>query len=281
MNVEQFGLSLTRVRELSPSTRDFRFVRVDGSPIEYRPGQFYRFGFTDHNGYFERSYSIATLSGEVGRSYDIDLLISSVTGGRATNYLFDKDIKKLVGEVKCSAKGPYGRLVVPEKLPQRLILVATSVGLAPYLPILNQLDSLLHQHSLEVVLLLGVRSPIEFIYANNLVEYERNHSRFTLTVCYSREVPLLPGKYDFSGYVQNKLAEMTLDPDQDHVLLCGNPGMIDAAYQLLKTRGFSVRNVVREKYVYARESIEVQRPSLTEAQKNLIAEKLRKNTVDK
>jgi NAD(P)H-flavin reductase len=274
MNVQEFNLKLTRVRKLSPTTRDFRFVRVDGEPIEYLPGQFYRFVFTDSQGDFERSYSIATFGGEVGRSYEIDLVISSVVDGRATKYLFQDDLEQLISEVNCSAKGPYGRLIVPEKLPQRLILVATSVGLAPYIPMLNQLDELLNNEVLEVILLLGVRSPSEFIYRDKLLQYEKEHSGFCLTVCYSREQPGNDDSRAFSGYVQDRLKQLELNSQKDHVLLCGNPHMIDDAYELLKSNGFGIRNVVREKYIFARESEKKVRPPLTEAQKKLIADKL-------
>lgn len=281
MKVDQFALKLTRIRQLNPSTRDFRFVRLDGLPVVYQPGQFYRFGFTDVNGYFERSYSIATIDGEVGRSYDIDLVISTVANGRATNYLFDEDTEKLVAEVTCTAKGPYGRLVLPDELPHRLILVATSVGLAPYLPIMNQLDTLLKERRLEVSLLFGVRSTADCIYRDFLLDYELNHPGFDLTVCYSREFPVDPGKQDYSGYVQNRLSEMELNSERDMVFLCGNPNMIDEAYRLLKSKGFGVRNVVREKYVFAREAAVAPRPGLTDAQKKLIAEKMKKNASNK
>ena len=277
MNVQQFDLKLTRVRKLSPTTRDFRFVRVDGKPVEYLPGQFYRFMFTDSQGDFERSYSIATFGGEVGRSNDVDLVISSVVDGRATKYLFQDDLEQLINEVNCSAKGPYGRLIVPEKLPQRLILVATSVGLAPYIPMLNQLDELLNKEVLKVIMLLGVRSPSEFLYRDKLLQYEKSHSGFKLTVCYSREVPRNDHASTFSGYVQDRIKQLELNPQEDHVLLCGNPHMIDGAYELLKSNGFGVRNVVREKYIFARDSEKKARPPLTEAQKKLIADKLNKS----
>ena len=43
-----------------------------------------------------------------------------------------------------------------------------------------------------------------------------------------------------------------LDPASDIVYLCGNPGMIDDAYALLKAAGFGVQQVRREKYLSAR-----------------------------
>jgi len=35
------------------------------------------------------------------------------------------------------------------------------------------------------------------------------------------------------------------------VYLCGNPGMIDAAFELLKEHHFSAPQIIREKYISA------------------------------
>lgn len=274
MTIESFELNLENIRVLSDTTREFRFIRIDGKPITYLPGQFYRFSFQDDKGSFERSYSVATFGGTVGRSEKLDLLISYVKDGRTSRYLFDSDADELVQSLCCSAKGPYGRLVVPSRIPKRLILVATSVGLAPYIPILNQLDQVMKTDPLIVNLVLGVRSPDEFIYADELIEFEQSHRNFTLTVCYSRQMPDAEDARAVSGYVQKYLQNMRLDPLVDHVLLCGNPNMIDDVYKELKIRGFGVRNVIREKYVYAREASGPKKSVPSEAQKRLIAEKL-------
>ena len=143
MMIEQFDLCLEHVRVLSKTTREFRFVRTDGNPVTYLPGQFFRFSFNDDKGSFERSYSVATWDGDIGQSQVLDLVISHVKGGRASRYLFDCHPDELVKNLRCSAKGAYGRLLVPATLPGRLIMVATSVGLAPYIPMLNQLDQIM------------------------------------------------------------------------------------------------------------------------------------------
>ena len=272
--IENFELYLERIRVLSETTREFRFVRSDRNPVTYQPGQFYRFSFDDDIGSFERSYSVATFDGPVGCSEKLDLLISYVKDGRASRYLFDGDSDALVKSLHCSAKGPYGRLVIPSKMPKRLIMVATSVGLAPYIPILNQLDDVAKTDPVTVELILGVRSPDEFIFGDKLIAYEHSHPNFHLTVCYSRQMPGGEVTHARSGYVQEYLLKMQLDPLADHVLLCGNPHMIDDAFGELKLRGFGVRNVIRENYIYARESSSPKKQVLSEANKRLIAEKL-------
>ena len=45
--IKMFTVRLERVRQLSQTTRDFAFVRLDGQAVEYQPGQFFRFEFED------------------------------------------------------------------------------------------------------------------------------------------------------------------------------------------------------------------------------------------
>lgn len=258
-----FEVTLTRIRELSESTRDFQFVRQDGEQLDYKPGQFFRFVFEDNEGEFERSYSLCNYEELYGDT--LDLVISKVEGGRATRLLFN-----CAEGLTAKVTGPFGRLVLPEADPGRLIMVATSVGLAPYLPMLRELET---REISEVVLLLGVRDRTEFIYGDLLRRYAGPHDFFELRFCISREAPAAADD-EFAGYVTEQLQALAPDPERDHVLLCGNPAMIDDAWGYLKELNFRPKKVVREKYVFAREKKASN--ALTDDQKKLIAEKMKK-----
>lgn len=270
MTIESFAATLAHINRVSPTTQEFQFVRNDNRAVVYQPGQFFRFTFETQAESFERSYSIASYREAPGSSSNLDLLISYVEGGKGSQYLF-----KAKPGMLCSVKGPYGNLRVPGKLPRRLIMVATSVGVAPYLPMLTQLKLPLQDRLVNVELIFGVRSPEEFLYRKMLLEYAAAHPNFSLSVCYSREEPAARKTFERAGYVQSRLTEMELDPQSDHVLLCGNPAMIDATFSMLAQKGFAVSNVIREKYVFARETAVVPQQPLSDEQKQLIAEKLK------
>jgi NAD(P)H-flavin reductase len=51
------------------------------------------------------------------------------------------------------------------------------------------------------------------------------------------------------GHVQDILMKKNPNPATDLVYLCGNPKMIDDNFELLKNLGFSVQQIVREKYL--------------------------------
>ncbi|MBV1879458.1 MAG: hypothetical protein KUG79_17590 [Pseudomonadales bacterium] len=287
----QFEVMLESYTELNKNTREFRFVPVDDLTLDYKPGQFYRFVFTDQQGEFERSYSLcntdlgeqnyslARLAAQSTKSLPpgecqsrhLDLVISTVKGGRATALLFDCKVG-----MKARVSGPFGRLLIPEPLPKRLFLVATSVGIAPYMPMLSWLSSALRDQLLEVHVLFGVRDETEFIFADRLGDFARQYQGFRLRVSYSRKLPAEPAAFEYSGYVQHQLRQLDMTPETDHVLLCGNPKMVDECFADLKQAGFGVRQVIREKYVFARAVRSKESKALTAAQKGLLAEKMKK-----
>lgn len=259
-----FTVTLNEIRELSPSTKEFRFTRTDGQSLDYKPGQFYRFVFADDDGEFERSYSLCNFDELYGNQ--LELVISQVDSGRATRLLFSAQ-----PGLTASVTGPFGRLTLPDQSPGRLVLVATSVGLAPYLPVLKQLEDRKDQ---SVLLLLGVRDRSEFIYGDRLLDYARRHPNFEMRLCLSREAASEP--YEYDGYVTAQVDDLLIDPAEDHFLLCGNPNMVDDCYVLLKAAGCRPRQVVREKYVFAREA-KVGKKTMTDEQKRLIAEKMNRH----
>ena len=55
--------------------------------------------------------------------------------------------------------------------------------------------------------------------------------------------------HEYKGYVQHAFPDLTLNPQEDIVYLCGNPSMIDDAFTYLKDTGFTMQQVIREKYI--------------------------------
>jgi ferredoxin-NADP reductase len=273
---EKFGVRLKRVRHLNPSTRDFRFERADGKDVEFAPGQFFRFTFQDELGDFERSYSLCNFFESLHGSSFLDLVVSTVEKGRATKVLFADNVG-----LGATVSGPFGRLILPSPMPRRLVLIATSVGLAPFMPMLASLfpdseSSTPKVQSTELLLLLGVRNPGDFFYRKELLRLDSKFKNFELRVCYSQDMPEQSQSFEYHGYVTRQLQELSLNVDEDQFLICGNPKMIDDCYEHLKSQGFPSKKVVREKYVFAKDNMLKKKKVLNDKEKLLIAEKMKK-----
>ena len=232
---------------LAPSVRHLAFVRDDGAPLDFIPGQFVQVHFTYPDGVAtKRSYSLATIHDHaLGPGELVEIAVSYVAGGAATA-LFEN----LQEGERIEASGPYGRFcLMPQDANKRYLLIGTGTGVTPYRAMLPLIEQQIASRGIEVVLLFGARTPQELLYADDFYAFAEKHPQFRFMPCFSRELPDTPHPDVRKGYVQDALAALAPNPANDIAYLCGNPNMVDACFEALKTAGFPVPQVRREKYV--------------------------------
>jgi len=117
------------------------------------------------------------------------------------------------------------------------------------LPLLREL---LAQGGREVALLYGARNETELLYGAEFEAFERENPGFSFHACLSRQARAEPRPNDRSGHVQGVLAELSPSADRDIAYLCGNPNMVDGAFNALKEYGLPVPQIRREKYISSR-----------------------------
>lgn len=242
MAFNTFPLVVERCTMITPSVLELAFRRADGEDLVYAAGQFLNIHFEVDGKLVHRSYSIASAPRKGGT---LDIAIAPVEGGRATQYLFNL---KVGDEVQAS--GPFGRFVLRDDPPCRYVLVGTGTGITPYRAMLPGLADRLESGEYSVELLLGVQYRKDKLYGEDFQQFADEHENFSFRACLSRE-PVCAGA-EVPGYVQHQFESLQLDPEQDVVYLCGNPDMIDDAVVLLKTKGFELKQLRREKYLPAR-----------------------------
>ena len=232
---------------LAPSVRHLDFVRDDGLPLDFVPGQFIQVHFNLADGApSKRSYSLATIHDHaLGPGESVQIAVSYVPGGAATALFAALDEGQQI-----QASGPYGRFCLgAADQNRRYLLIGTGTGVTPYRAMLPQLAQLMAARELEVVLLFGARTPEELIYGEDFAAFAAAHPRFRFVPCFSRELPEAPHVDVRRGYVQQALAEFAPDPATDIAYLCGNPNMVDSAFEALKAAGLPIPAIRREKYV--------------------------------
>jgi len=184
-----------------------------------------------------RAYSIA--SGSQSDEF-LEFCITVVMSGDLTPRLFNLGIKDRI-YVGPKAVGMF----TLEKAPRdhHVILVATGTGLAPYVSMLR--SDLECGGTRRIVVLHGARCSWDLGYRTELTSLARHCPNFTYLPVITRpqEDPTWRGR---TGYLQELLfsgvieeaTDLQLVPDNFHVYLCGNPGMIEAVIERLSTRGF-------------------------------------------
>ncbi len=228
---------------LSPKVKHFIFRAENSPPFDYIPGQFITIHFEREGKMLKRSYSIANVPAKDNR---IEFAAGYVAGGPGTELLFN-----LQPGDKIHINGPFGRLILKES-PKRYVLVATSTGVTPYRAMLQELASRLQiDPTLKVVILQGVQTHEEILYPDEFLAFASEYPQVSFRAHLSREAENSLQAHEYPGYVQHAFPELSLDPENDMVYLCGNPGMIDESFNYLKEKGFGMQRIIREKYISA------------------------------
>ena len=186
-----------------------------------------------------RAYSIASSPAE--RGY-LEFYITLVQSGGLTPRLFALQPGDPVFLGK-KISGMFTLNDVPAG--NHLLLIATGTGLAPYMSMLrNDLGCRLDLHT---VVLLGARHSWDLGYRGELIAMQRYCPTFHYVPVISRPGEELTTWSGQTGYVQDLwdrgLVEAAIGtkatPENTHVLLCGNPGMIEGMIGRLGQDGFT------------------------------------------
>lgn len=243
MQLKTFPITLKESYMISPKVKHFIFKCEQTPAFNYLPGHFITIHFEYEGKQLKRSYSIANSPKEDNQ---IEFAAGYIEDGPGTKLLFN-----LQPGDSININGPFGRLILKEQDPKRYILIATSTGTTPYRAMLNELSMRLSQQpDLNVVILQGVQKREEVLYGDEYRAFAKKFpQQVTFRACLSKMSPEELDADEHAGYVQFLFPELHLNPEQDLVYLCGNPGMIDEAFNYLKDQGFAMQQIIREKYI--------------------------------
>lgn len=208
----------------------------------------------DLDGYVFRPYSVAS------SPYDefIEFFSVVIPEGEFTS----KVNHIQVGDSLLLNTTPFGYLTLARyqlPLPNDLWLLATGTGLAPFLSILKTID--VWQQYQRIILVYSARTSQELAYQAQISSiksiYGDNGAAFVFLPIVTREADYAGEKARIPNLIlSGKLTELVgqkLDKERSHVMLCGNPQMVEDTKEALKSIGLTMNrrgegNIAVENY---------------------------------
>lgn len=238
MAIQTYTMKIVDTKDIAPQTG--QITLASPNDFSFIAGQFISLNFNINNKEYKRSYSISSPPTQKDK---LEFVISYISDGIASNFLKNVKINDSI-----QVTGPAGRLVLLNTPPKRYIFVATGTGVTPYRAMLPEIIDILKKGH-EIILLFGVKNKELCLFRDEFIAIAEKYPNFIFKTYYSRQLPDPTDKYAHQGRLQVGLHDLELYPDSDIIYLCGNPNMIDECYKLLQEKGFTARNVKREKYI--------------------------------
>ncbi len=207
-----------KVRQIIEETHDTRsFVLKPGWGFgQFQPGQHVGVSVEINGRQHERRYSISSSPGARARGL-ITITVKREPNGKVSNHLHD-NIK--VGD-RIRLTRPQGEFVLPQPIPEKLLLIAAGSGITP---LMSQLRSLLaNGYAGDIVLLNYVRSQDDRIFGDALDELSAQYPQLRVDWCLERE-----NQERFSA---EQLQQRVPDYAQRFAMLCGPAGFMQAVRQ--------------------------------------------------
>ena len=208
----------------------------------------------DLDGYVFRAYSVAS------SPYDefIEFFSVVIPEGEFTS----KVNHIQVGDSLLLNTTPFGYLTLARyqlPLPNDLWLLATGTGLAPFLSILKTID--VWQQYQRIILVYSARTSQELAYQEEIGSIKSIYGDDGAAFVF---LPIVTREADYAGekarvpnlIVSGKLTQLVgqkLDKERSHVMLCGNPQMVEDTKEALKSIGLTMNrrgegNIAVENY---------------------------------
>lgn len=270
-------VTVIEVTRWAPTLLSFKVTRPDG--FKFTAGQFVRLGIHGKDlQYFANNHETKLITSETqGQLVDIDGYVFraySVASSPYDEFIeffsvvipegeFTSKVNHIqVGDSLLLNTTPFGYLTLARyqlPLPNDLWLLATGTGLAPFLSILKTID--VWQQYQRIILVYSARTSQELAYQAEIGSiksiYGDNGAAFVFLPIVTREADYAGEKARVPNLIlSGKLTEVVgqkLDKERSHVMLCGNPQMVEDTKEALKSIGLTMNrrgegNIAVENY---------------------------------
>jgi ferredoxin--NADP+ reductase len=222
------------------------WVRFDGEPTPFEPGQYMTIGVFVNGKIVQRPYSVASppaVSGTEGYEFYVRL----VQGGTFTPILWELPIDHGMRMI-----GPKGKFMLLPDDDRVHVFSSSGTGNAPFVSMMRQL--LIDGAPRRAIMLNGVSYGDELGYRELLDGWQAS-GEYPVTYVPTVSRPNDPSNAEWTGRTGRVesilgpvLDEQGLTPANSIAYICGNPDMILSAEETLLGRGYPEEQIHKELY---------------------------------
>lgn len=241
----QYNARIVR-REDETESLAYIWVRFDGEPVPFEPGQYMTIGVLADGKLVQRPYSVASAPRDAGTT-GYEFYVRLVQGGTFTPLLWRLPVGHGMRMI-----GPKGKFVLQPDDERTHVFISSGTGNAPFVAMMRQM--LADGRPRRAVFLNGVSYAHEIGYREILEGWERS-GEYPVTYIPTVSRPADPLNASWTG--RTGRVESILGPVLDELglaaadsvaYICGNPDMIVSAEATLLGRGYAEDQVHKELY---------------------------------
>jgi ferredoxin--NADP+ reductase len=222
------------------------WVKFDGEPTPFEPGQYMTIGVFADGKIWQRPYSVASAPIEAGDT-GYELYVRLVPIIKFTTLLWRLPVGHAMRMI-----GPKGKFMLEPNDYRTHLFVSTGTGLAPFISMIRQ--SIAQGAPRKTVVLHGASYVEELGYRDELEGLESSGA-YPLTYVPTISRPDDARNAGWTGrsgrvehVVKSVCKDLHLRPDRTVVYICGNPDMIINTETILMDSGFPEFHVKKELY---------------------------------
>ncbi len=242
---ERYNASLVRREDFTDALASF-WVRFDGEPTSFEPGQYMTIGVFVDAKIVQRPYSVAS-SPRVAGTDGYEMYVRLVEEGAFTPFLWNLPTGHRMRMI-----GPKGKFMLQPDDDRTHLFISSGTGNAPFVSMMRWM--LEGGATRKAVFLNGVSYEADLGYRELLEDWERT-GEYPVTYVPTVSRPADPANAGWTGrtgrvetIVGPVCDELGLTAENTIAYICGNPDMILSAEATLLERGFAEEQVKKELY---------------------------------
>lgn len=242
---DRYNATLVRRDDQHESLATF-WVKFDGEPTPFEPGQYMTIGVFVDGRIVQRPYSVASAPGDAGTT-GYEMYLRLVTGGAFTPLIWRLPVGHRMRMI-----GPKGKFTLAPDDDRIHLFISSGTGNAPFVAMMRH--TLAHGNPRRAVFFNGVSYERDLGY-RDLLEAWQADGTYPVTFVPTVSRPNDPLNESWTGrtgrvekLVVPVLEELGHRPDDVVAYLCGNPDMILSVERDLLAYGLAEEAVKKELY---------------------------------